>query len=314
MRKLPCILCILLMVTSLLCASASAGDNRARTAIVNNPNPADRLHLRTKPDSTAPSLGKYYSGVEVTVLSTQGADWAKVRIGILEGYMQTKYLALDAQPRSVKSAIPTLTVSNPNATDRLNLREKQSATSASLGRYYNGTSVEVLGVGDTWDHVRVDGKLGFMMAKYLSASQNITGAATVNNPKPTDRLNLRTKPNDTAPSQGRYYNGTAVTVLENTSSAWVKVKIGTGTGAAEGYMQTKYLAAGAAAQTVQSAKPVYTAKAAFDLLQSASGGAKVVASFGIGQRIEVLGILDTWWHVQVGNTTGYVRSDAAAFR
>ena len=37
-------------------------------AVVNNPNPADRLHLRVSPERGATSLGKFYNGTPVQVL------------------------------------------------------------------------------------------------------------------------------------------------------------------------------------------------------------------------------------------------------
>ena len=62
---------------------------------VNNPNPNDRLHLRTKPQKGAASLGKFYNRTPVYVIEEKG-DWAHVRIGNetddLEGYMMTKFL------------------------------------------------------------------------------------------------------------------------------------------------------------------------------------------------------------------------------
>ncbi|MDR0897078.1 MAG: SH3 domain-containing protein [Oscillospiraceae bacterium] len=60
------------------------------------------------------------------------------------------------------------TIINPNSHDRLHLRAKPTKNSASLGRYFNGTQVAVIGfevIGDIhWMHVRVDGKEGYMMA------------------------------------------------------------------------------------------------------------------------------------------------------
>jgi uncharacterized protein YgiM (DUF1202 family) len=135
-------------------------------AVVSNPNPADRLHLRTKADAKAASLGKYYNGVTVQVLSFEfDGTWAKVRVDSLEGYMDLRYLAMGSAAGRVKSAIPQVVVNNGGKT--LNLRAGQSTASASLGRYADGTSVQVLGVGATWYHVMVGDKTGFMLAQYL---------------------------------------------------------------------------------------------------------------------------------------------------
>lgn len=64
-------------------------------AVVNNPDPADRLHLRVSPQRGAASLGKFYNGTPVQVLEERG-DWVQVEIGLdgnLTGWMMKKYLA-----------------------------------------------------------------------------------------------------------------------------------------------------------------------------------------------------------------------------
>lgn len=149
--------------------SSSSGSyyDGQRIAIVNNPNSADRLNLRKTATSNAASLGKYYNGTVVVMLSDVHNGWVKVRIGNLDGFMESKYLSIDGRVGSVASAMPTVTVNNANG-KRLNLRETQSQKSNSLGLYDNGTKVTVLGLSETWYHVEVDGKVGFMMAGYMT--------------------------------------------------------------------------------------------------------------------------------------------------
>lgn len=144
------------------------------TAIVTNPNPSDRLNLRDSVSANGKggfSMGKYYTGVQVNVheyLDKGGVSWAMVSIGNRFGFMQMDYLIINGRVSDVRSAIPVVRVSNPNSADRLNLRAEPKATAASLGKYGNGTNVEVLGViNNTWCHVRVDGQIGFMMSTYL---------------------------------------------------------------------------------------------------------------------------------------------------
>ena len=136
-------------------------------AVVNNPSASDRLHLRTKPDKSSASLGKYYNGVTVTVMSYHGdVQWAHVRIGTLEGYMDASFLAVEQNMKNVAIACPTVAVQVP-AGEHLHLRQQPSDQSPSLGRYANNTSVLVYGISDAWYHVQVNGKEGFMLAKYL---------------------------------------------------------------------------------------------------------------------------------------------------
>ena len=79
-------------------------------AVVNNPDPADRLHLRVDPKRGAKSLGKFYNGTPVRVHETKG-DWCRVTIGLdghLEGWMMKEFLAFGAQMQDVDCVFPQL--------------------------------------------------------------------------------------------------------------------------------------------------------------------------------------------------------------
>lgn len=85
---------------------ALAGLDSSRWAVVNNPNPEDRLHLRTKADKHAQSLGKYYNGTPVRVLEEK-RDWVRVNIFGVEGWMMKRYLAFGDQGRKVEAVFPS---------------------------------------------------------------------------------------------------------------------------------------------------------------------------------------------------------------
>ena len=92
--------------------AAAAALNRDGWAVVHNPDPADRLHLRAGPGRAYESLGKFYSRTPVQVLEQQ-EEWSRVRIGLdgrLEGWMLTKYLAFGDAMDAVASAVPDLCV------------------------------------------------------------------------------------------------------------------------------------------------------------------------------------------------------------
>lgn len=85
--------------------------DQGRYAVVNNPDPADRLHLRERPDKNARSLGKFYNGTPVVVHSIDGA-WTEVTIGlngVMPGWMMTKYLAFGEEMNAVACAFPAET-------------------------------------------------------------------------------------------------------------------------------------------------------------------------------------------------------------
>ncbi len=62
-------------------------------ALVNNPDPADRLHLRASNSTSAESLGKYYNGTPARILRTKG-DWVQVDIFGRTGWMMKKFLLM----------------------------------------------------------------------------------------------------------------------------------------------------------------------------------------------------------------------------
>ncbi|MGN0778450.1 MAG: SH3 domain-containing protein [Aristaeellaceae bacterium] len=82
--------------------------DRTDWAVVNNPNPEDRLHLRIKPDKKATSLGKFYNGTPVHILEERGS-WCRVEIGTdghLQGWMMKKYLATGEDMDGVQCVFP----------------------------------------------------------------------------------------------------------------------------------------------------------------------------------------------------------------
>ena len=244
-RILPLLITMLFALS--LASNAAANENSKMTpgtiAVVNNPDSNDRLNLRTNPSPDAPTLGKYYNGTYLEVLSNEKNGWVKVSIFDLEGYMMAKFLVYPEQLEVGSSTVPSVKINNIGGTG-LNLRKAQSTDSSSLGLYSNESTVRVFGVSETWCHVQTeDGNVGFMLRKQLSPVleyQKSSNSAVVNNPNSIDRLNLRTKPSQEAPSLGKYYSGTSVEVLSGDENGWTKVRLHT----LEGYMMTKYLVFG----------------------------------------------------------------------
>ncbi len=138
-------------------------------ATPNNPNPADRLHLRKEAKDGAVSLGKYYNGVMLEVLRYESDTWALVRIGDIVGFMQKKYLAFGANVSNVASAIPTMTVYGATAKEP-GIREVTNEKATPVCFLSNETPVQIWGIlDDGWYHVYTDvgGFNGYMQGKYL---------------------------------------------------------------------------------------------------------------------------------------------------
>lgn len=192
------------------------------------------LNLRAAPNGEI--LCSFPRGTAVTVVATDGA-WSKVTVGDKTGYMYSQWLS-SKKPSALPStgatpstpSIGTAVVNNPRSTQVLFLRSEPSVTSKALGYYRNGKVVTLLEKLDGWYKVSVDGKTGYMMAKYLkvgssSGSGSATGAtATVVNPNGNSYVNFRKAASLNAAVIKRVPVGTKIPVIEKTTD-WTKTTI-----------------------------------------------------------------------------------------
>lgn len=72
-------------------SGAGGGGSTVRYAVVNNPKNTQVLNLRNIPSQDGMSIGQYYNGTQVKVVS-YGATWCEVYVGTKHGYMMTRYL------------------------------------------------------------------------------------------------------------------------------------------------------------------------------------------------------------------------------
>lgn len=317
------------LLTMLLPMAALAGGGED-SYIVSNPNPADRLNLRVLPTSNATSLGRFYNGVVVVSVEDAQNGWMKVRIAgtNVQGYMETRFLVSAGE--QVTSAIPTATINNAAGTG-LNIRQGQSSTSPLVAFAPNGTKVEVWGYGETYHLVKVSGgqgDIGFALASKVkmpgssgggtsggsTGSGKVIAYATVYNPDPSDRLNLRASVDQKGRggiSLGKYYTGVQVEILEYVKRGgvqWAKVRIGNRTG----YMQTQFLVIADKPQPADRYTPIVTVKNPkasdrLNLRQRPSDSAPSLGKYYNGTKVEVIGIIsDTWSHVLVDGEMGFM--------
>ncbi len=141
---------------------AAAALDRDGWAVVDNPDPADRLHLRAAPDAAAQSLGKFYNRTPVQVLEMRNG-WARVRIGLdgrLEGWMMTKFLAFGSDMDAVASASPDLTLREGRGSRQLYAAPDMRETTDVL----YGSATWIVGVAgdDLYILLDSDGNTGYL--------------------------------------------------------------------------------------------------------------------------------------------------------
>ncbi len=116
----------------------SARLDRSGWAVVCTPNPADRLHLRAKPDRGAKSLGKFYNGTPVQVLRQQGG-WCEVAIGLdgcLTGWMMKQYLVFGEAMDEVGDAFLQVSLREEYEGRPLYTSQEMNAEHALTGEYW----------------------------------------------------------------------------------------------------------------------------------------------------------------------------------
>ena len=169
---------------------------------------------------------------------------------------------------------------------RLNLRQTPSLAAKVLGQYPTGTMVEIIESGDEWHKVEVEGKTGFMMAKFLNTAEKQQTAIVRTNTG--IGLNLREEPSTEGTIITSIKNGSEVVVLQKGTN-WSRVSVGTH----EGFMSTQYLHFGnAPAQQPATGKIAVVNNPrdtqVLNLRQSASLDAKVLDYYRNGVKLTIL--------------------------
>lgn len=216
-------------------------------ATIKTPN-SGGLNLRSGPGMNYPVIDQFAGDRYVSVLA-EGDGWWCVAIDGQVGYMSDDYLVKGLQSARDIAAGSTgggsfsgsayATVSNPKATQALNLRRYASTASEVLDKLYNGEKLWVDEQGTEWCAVthQDTGVSGYVMTKFVTL-RNLPSTPTRRVSHPAGSyVNLRSSPNMYANNvQVRVPHGSTVTIV-SPGPDWCKVKYGSYTG----YMMTYFL-------------------------------------------------------------------------
>lgn len=150
-------------LTTLPCTSEelTAQLDRTGLAVVCNPDPNDRLHLRTKPSREANSLGKFWNGTPVRVLGERDG-WCQVEIGTdgrLTGWMLKKYLVTGEKMDQVTPCFSQQILREDEAETKTPIYTDLTLTE----QYCTHSSWHLMGVVNDWLYVVVtdEGETGY---------------------------------------------------------------------------------------------------------------------------------------------------------
>jgi uncharacterized protein YgiM (DUF1202 family) len=209
-----------------------------------------RLNLRAAPSSDSVSLALYYNGTAFDIIEYTSAEWVCVRIGSLNGgqmgYFSRNFIQETTAPWNYPNMKPTYQATFARAQSVYGYPKQGANVLATLPAYGSHT-IEVLGSTEDneWHHVIYHGAAGdvtgFMQGDIANSTPPIAKTYTINAPGPSYTLNLRRSMSTLGGAIGAWYNGTQVTVLDETSE-WAHVRIGDpGAATISGYMMKTYL-------------------------------------------------------------------------
>lgn len=183
-----------------------------------------------EPNLQSNPIGTLGAGVSMRLLSLEPEGLAHVR---LEGGSERRegYVRADAVMTGDYLYWESSRVVNPQPGERLNLRNKPSEQSPSLGKYYTGVIVQNFHQDQNgFARVVVGTQVGFMDKRYLAdfdPAEDFPSempAAVVENPHGTGG-NLRRSPSAGSKKLRLCPNGTELTVLGVTPNGWCHVMV-----------------------------------------------------------------------------------------
>ncbi|MCL1854559.1 MAG: SH3 domain-containing protein [Clostridia bacterium] len=271
------------------------------------------LNFRASPSSSARVQGIFFDGVPLMVESYVGG-WYQVLINDRRGYVQADFVRMTQTQGSSFVA----TIKTPNNT-AINLRSGPGTGYGVIRQFPGDRYVMVLAKGKGWWKVNIDGRIGFMSSEFLvdglRSAKDIAsegggsaggsgGYAVVNNPLPTQALNLRMFSNTSSAVMAKLYNGTRLR-MDRQGTEWCAVAVES-TGA-YGYVMTKYIKLHQlpATPTLRVSHPQGQR---VNLRSGPSFEAGVVRQLSSGTSVTMVAPGTEWSKVKVGGTMGYMVS------
>ncbi len=318
-------LCALLLAAVIFIAAipASADGGTGSLYMYVQTGNTGRLHLRALPSTDSQSLGLFANGTAVQVEGISGS-WALVLVNGQRGYMALNYLTMAAPANPTAAPSGDVLYIKTGNSGRLHLREYASQNARSLGLYANGTAVLVLARYSDWAYVNVNGAVGYMMLKFLTAAAPYDpwpqptaqpGAYTLMYIRTgnTGKLHLREYASQSARSLGLYANGTPVYAV-NLGNGWCQVTVN----GRSGYMMTQFLTGSSSYVTPAPATPVPVPTGSTLMYVSTGNSGKLhlrenmsteAGSLGLypnGTQVAVVYNYGEWAYVNVAGKMGYM--------
>lgn len=138
----------------------------------------NHLNIRVSADETSDLAGKMTKNAGCEILDVSG-DWAHIKSGKVEGYVNTQYLLTgDAARKKAREVITLMATVN---TTTLFVRESASTSADIITMVPIGEELEVTEgeIGDPWVKVIVDEDEGYVNTQYVDISEQLDKAVSI---------------------------------------------------------------------------------------------------------------------------------------
>ena len=277
------------------------------------------LILRGAPSFNGAVIASYPSGTVVTITGKTGAWYSVITPNNLTGYMYSTYLQVNGGGGGGGGGIPSGSTAYVTSANGLNVRLRSGPGKgySILASYAPGTACTVLTGGQNWSRIRVGMMTGYMMTQFLTTSPQPQPQP---DPQPQPGggykvyvtsvngkgVNMRSGPSKSYPSIGFYSVGTEAWMV-TAGHTWSYIRVGS----RYGYMMSQFLTT--TEPPVNPNPPIlgaaYVVSAngrSVNLRAAPTTAAKVIRSFKVGTRLNIITRGRDWYFIQIGGYYGYM--------
>jgi N-acetylmuramoyl-L-alanine amidase len=278
---------------------------------------ADSLRVRKGPGTTFQVIGSLKSGQAVEIL-TSNNNWAEIKTETIRGWVSREYI--NTSSNSNKTGTPAQT-GNTNTkgiitADSLNVREKPSTNSPTIGSLKKGAEVSIFSQSNGWAEITYSGKKAYVSAQFIKISgQSSVPADKVPTPKSqytgtvtASQLNVRDRNTLDGKVIGMVSKGQSFPILDE-SNNWVKIELKPGlTGWAAGWFfdKTKDGPVYTPEQPVKNSS-VKVLHNGTNIRKGPSTGTAVIYRANQGDTFAVVSVKNDWYEIKLPNgAVGFV--------
>ena len=291
---------ILFLCILLLCVAAFAASYAEKTGKVHG----GWLILRSMPSYSGKQLASYPSGTVVKITGQSGS-WYEVKTPDgLTGYMLGTYLYISGDDLTEGGDAWVTSANGLN----VRLRSGAGTKYGAIASYPPGTKCKVLKKLDGWCQIKIGSYKGYMMTKFLTATDPGGGGGTVlydvyvtsANGK---GVNLRSSANKANNVIGFYEVGTKAGMITK-GSVWSFIEIDGKTG----YMMTEFLTTTVPGPSIPAGTAImfsYNGKSV-NLRSGPGKQYQILKSYSPGTPVIVISVSGEWDFVNINGKYGYM--------